>query len=99
MSPDASYQPRLANTLAKAGRLEEAQKTYDAMLGDHPDRGKYWFWYAEFLLENFEDRVEEARQALEKAQNASDRRWRVPDKDLRELRKEIGAKVEARPED
>ena len=95
LRPDASYQPRLANTLAKAGRLEEAQRTYDAMLGDHPERGRYWFWYAEFLVENFEDRVEEARQAMEKAQNASDRRWRVPDKDLRELREKIAAKVTA----
>jgi tetratricopeptide (TPR) repeat protein len=99
LRPDASYKPRLANTLAKAGRLEEAQKTYDAMLGDHPDRGRYWFWYAEFLLENFQDRVEEARQAMEKAQNASDRRWRVSDDDLRGLREEIGAKANARPED
>jgi tetratricopeptide (TPR) repeat protein len=95
LSPDASYQPRLANTLAKAGQLEEAQKTYDQMLRNYPERGRYWFWYAEFLLENFEDRVEEARQGLEKARNASDRRWRVADKDVSELREKIAARVTA----
>jgi pentatricopeptide repeat protein len=95
LRPDASYQPRLANTLARTGRLEEAQKTYDEMLRNYPERGRYWFWYAEFLLENFKDRVEEARQAMEKAQNASDRRWRVSDKDLRELREKIAAKATA----
>lgn len=97
--PDYPYRPRLANTLAKAGRLEEAQKTYDAMLRDHPERGRYWFWYAKYLCEYFPDRMDEARRALEKAETASDRRWRVSDDDLRELREEIEANAKAPQED
>jgi len=97
--PDYPYRPRLANTLAKAGRLEEAQQTYDAMLRDYPERGRYWFWYAKYLREYFPDRTDEALRALEKAQAASDRRWRVSDDDLCDLREEIDANAEAPQED
>jgi len=37
LSPDASYQPRLADTLP-SGPLDESEQTYKQMLRDHPDR-------------------------------------------------------------
>jgi tetratricopeptide (TPR) repeat protein len=41
LCPDFGYEPRLANTLAKAGRLDESEQIYKAMLREHPDRAKY----------------------------------------------------------
>jgi len=62
-----SFEPRLANCLAKADRLEQAEETYQEMLADHPDRALYWFWYAEYLVDHRPERVVEARQALDRA--------------------------------
>jgi pentatricopeptide repeat protein len=73
LDPDASFQPRLANCLAKAGRLDEAQDVYDEMLRLHPDRPSYWYWYAEFLCEHHPTRITEARRALENAERATGR--------------------------
>jgi len=93
LCPDASFRPRLANCLAKAGELEKAEQTYDQMLEKHPDRPRYWFWYAEFLVDYFPGRIEEAREALEKAKTASDKRWPVKDKELKELLEKIENKT------
>ena len=94
LCPDRSYRPRLANCLAKAGRLDEAQQTYEQMLQDHPDRQKYWFWYAKFLCEHFPNRIEEAHKALSRAET-SGTDWSVSSEELRDLRKKIDAKADA----
>lgn len=62
-----SFKPRLANCLAKAGRLEQAERTYQEMFAAHPDRALYWLWYAEYLADHRPERVVEARQALDRA--------------------------------
>ncbi len=85
LSPDASYQPRLADTLAKAGRLDESEQTYKQMLRDHPDRPKCWLWYAEFLHDYHPQRIEDARAAFAKAQSPSPN-WSVPAGELESLR-------------
>ena len=92
LDPNAPFQPRLANCLAKAGRLKEAQDTYDEMLRLHPDRPKYWCWYAEFLLDCFPERAHDARLALQKAETATDKRWSVPADEIRKLRERLDAK-------
>ena len=102
LCPDYSYRPRLANCLAKAGRIQQAQQTYNEILTDHPDRPRYWFWYARFLNEYHPDKLEEARQALEKAETASpmessrtDKEWSVSPEDLTDLREKINLKASA----
>jgi len=91
-SPDHPYRPRLANVLGKARRLKEAELVYDEMLGDHPDRPKYWFWYAEFLNEYYPEKTEEARKALTKAQT-SGTDWSVAPEELQELREKIDSRA------
>ena len=76
LKPNVSFQPRLANCLAKAGELQAAQQVYDEMLQRYPERGRYWFWYSQFLMDHHPDRVDEARQALETARTAADPNWR-----------------------
>lgn len=92
LDPNAPYQPRLASCLAKAGRLDDAQRTYDEMLRLHPDRGRYWCWYAGLLLDYFPARQDEARLALEKAQAAADKRWAAPSDEIRQLQERLDAK-------
>jgi len=92
LCPDASFRPRLANCLTKAGELEKAEQTYNEMLELHPDRPRYWFFYARFLVDYYQERIEEARKALEKAQDAPDKRWPVKDEEINELREKIEAK-------
>jgi pentatricopeptide repeat protein len=93
LNPDGLFYPRLADCLAKAGNLEKAEQTYDQMLDLHPDRPLYWFWYAKFLIDYFPERIEEAREALKKAQAPSDKHSPVPDKDLNKLREKIENKA------
>ncbi|MHC4489183.1 MAG: tetratricopeptide repeat protein [Planctomycetota bacterium] len=95
LCPDYPYRPRLASCLAKAGRLQQAQQTYNEMLTDHPQRPRYWFWYARFLNAYYPEKLEEARQALEKAQTASDTKWSIPPEDLADLREKINGKANA----
>jgi tetratricopeptide (TPR) repeat protein len=95
LDPNASYQPRLASCLAKAGRLDDAQKTYDEMLRLHPDRGRYWCWYAGFLLDYFPERQGEVRLALEKAEVAQDKRWAGSPEEIRQLRERLEGKYPA----
>lgn len=94
LCPDRSYRPRLANCLTKAGRLDEAQQIYNQILQDHPDRQKYWFWYANFLCEHFPNRIEEAHKALSRAKTPGTD-WSVSPEELRELREKIDAKADA----
>ncbi|MBN2182884.1 MAG: tetratricopeptide repeat protein [Sedimentisphaerales bacterium] len=93
--PDGSFHPRLANCLAKAGELEKAERTYNRMLDLYPNRPRYWYWYAEFLVDYLPDRIEEARKALEKAQDAPDKRWPIKDEEFNELFEKIENKTAA----
>jgi pentatricopeptide repeat protein len=90
LHPDLSFQPRLADTLARAGRLDESERTYKEMLRDHPDRAKYWFWYTEFLVEHRPQRIEDAREAFSKAQTPNTD-WSVLPKELEDLRAKLDA--------
>jgi pentatricopeptide repeat protein len=85
LNPEGWYRPRLANCLGKAGDLEAAEKTYDEMLERHPERPLYWYWYAEFLLDYFPDRIEEASAAAKQAIAPSDSDWSVSLEDVRAL--------------
>lgn len=95
LCPDFPYRPRLADCLARAGRLQQARQTYNEMLTDLPERPRYWFWYARFLNEYYPEKHEEARQALEKAESASDMEWSVSPEDLTDLRDKINIKANA----
>ncbi len=94
LDPNGPYRPRLADCLAKAGDLEAAQQVYDEMLEHHPERLRYWYWYAEFLADYHPDRIDEARAALEKARGTpdADRSWSVPTDDLDELQVRLDTK-------
>jgi tetratricopeptide (TPR) repeat protein len=89
LCPDCSFRPRLADCLAKAGELEKAEQTYEKMLELYPDRPRYWFWYADFLVDYYPDKIEQACEALEKAKTASDKRWPIKDQELKELLEKI----------
>jgi len=89
LSPEQRYRPRLANCLARAGDLDGAQKVYDEMFELHPERGLYWYWYTQFLLDYYTDRAEEARTALDKAAIPSDSGWSVSADDLDQLRQRL----------
>ncbi len=97
MCPDRSYRPRLANCLARAGELEKAEQTYDELLRDYPERNRYWFWYAEFLVDYYPDRIDEAQEAKEKASSNPDKVWFVPAEELQELQEKIDAKAATLP--
>ncbi len=99
LDPNAPYRARLANCLAQAGDPEAAQKMYDEMLERHPERSRYWYWYAEFLADHHPDRLDEAFAALEKAVAGSGAAtsWSVPAADLAELRAALDSKVEMPP--
>ncbi len=92
LAPEQSYRPRLANILAKAGQLDTAEQTYKEMLHDHPERPKYWFWYAKFLNEYYPDRIADVQEALSKAQ-PSDKSWSVPADELRQLYEKLSLKT------
>ena len=92
LAPERSYRPRLANILAKVGRLDTAEQTYKEMLHDYPERPKYWFWYARFLNEYYTERIADAQEALSKAQ-PSDKTWSVPADELRQLHEKLSLKT------
>jgi tetratricopeptide (TPR) repeat protein len=97
LCPDRSYRPRLANCLARAGELEKAEQTYDELLRDYPERNRYWFWYAEFLVDYYPDRIDEAQEAKEKASSNPDKVWFVPAEELQELQEKIDSKAATLP--
>ncbi len=95
LDPNAPYRPRLANCLARAGHLEAAQRVYDDMLNRHPERPRYWYWYAEFLADHHPERADEALAALEKSASSTGagRNWSVSDADLDKLQTRLNAKT------
>lgn len=95
LDPNGPYRPRLANCLAKAGDLDTAQQVYDEMLDRHPERPRYWYWYAQFLMDYHPDRIDRVRAALAKATGmpGADPDWSVPDADLHDLQFRLDANV------
>jgi pentatricopeptide repeat protein len=91
LCPDSYFQGRLANCLAKAGRLEEARHYYDEMVRVHPDRPRYWFWYAESILDFYPDRLADAQVALDRAKTATDQTWSVSADEIHKLQERIDA--------
>jgi tetratricopeptide (TPR) repeat protein len=88
LEPDRSYKPRLANILAKAGKLEEARTIYDDLLENHPDRDKYKLWYAQYLADYFPDKTEEVRRIIENLKPGKNP-WQVSEQELEDLKKKI----------
>ena len=92
LCPEKSYRPRLANCLAKAGELEKAEQIYHELQKEFPERNRYWFWYAEFLVDYFPDRIDQAKEVLEKASTNPDKIWFTPEDDLKKLQEKIEEK-------
>jgi hypothetical protein len=59
------------------------------MFERHPGRPLYWYWFAEFLLDYYTDRTDEARTALEKADDPTASGWTVPPVNLERLRQRL----------
>jgi pentatricopeptide repeat protein len=89
LSKDFSFHPRLANCLAKAGELEKAEQIYDELHNKSPEKYSYWFWYAQFLVDNFDDRIDEAKVALEKATYNPEKEKNVTPDDIKKLEEKI----------
>jgi tetratricopeptide (TPR) repeat protein len=92
-NPGYMFRPRLANCLAKVGELEKAQQIYDELLQDYPDRNNYWLWYAEFLVDYYPDRIEEAQEAIDKAAANPKRGWTASPGELKKLQDKIDSKA------
>ncbi|MCF7955029.1 MAG: tetratricopeptide repeat protein [Phycisphaerae bacterium] len=84
LCPECEFNARLASTLSKAGELKEAEKVYEKMLEKHPERQKYWFWYARFLSDYYPERKEEVRDVISQAL-INDKKWQAPQKELEYL--------------
>ena len=67
LAPTKDFWRRLANVLAKAGELTESEQLYQEMLTQHPEKAKYWYWFAQYLLDFHTERLPEAQAALQKA--------------------------------
>jgi tetratricopeptide (TPR) repeat protein len=80
------YRGRLASVLSKAGRLDEAKSIYQEMLEIQPQEGMFWLWYAKFLIEENSQQQDQARHALDQAEQHSTPRT-VPRAELERLRK------------
>ena len=89
LSKDVSFHPRLANCLAKIGEFEKAEQIYHDLHKKFPERNRYWFWYAQFLVDYFPERIGEAKAALEKASSNPHNTWYVPPGELEKLREKI----------
>jgi tetratricopeptide (TPR) repeat protein len=63
------YRGRLADLLAKCGRLAEAEACYRELLEQRPESAVFWLWYAQFLGERMPSRVEDLRKAIEQCES------------------------------
>jgi len=65
------YRGRLAELLARCGRLAEAEACHRELLEQSPASAVLWLWYAQFLAECMPERREDLRKALDHANPAS----------------------------
>ncbi|RJP33417.1 MAG: hypothetical protein C4527_04545 [Candidatus Omnitrophota bacterium] len=84
--PDSPHRGLLADALARAGKLEEAESQYKANVENH-ECAWCWFAYAKFLCEYYPDRIEDARQALENAETFNTQHQLVNPDELKDFRK------------
>ncbi|MCP4456077.1 MAG: tetratricopeptide repeat protein [Planctomycetes bacterium] len=87
LDPNNIYYPRLANCLAKTGDLAGAQGVYDTMLEQHPERSRYWYFYAEYLLDS--NQPDQASEALDRIDTTARQSWKVSSKERDDLRRKI----------
>jgi len=90
LAPDRDFRARLANVLAKAGELTESEQVYQEMLTRHPERARYRYWFAEYLVEHCPDRMSEAQTLLLKASDPN-APWPVDPNDLAALGNKMAA--------
>ena len=83
------YRGRLADTLARCGRLAEAEACYRELLEQRPESAVFWLWYAQFLVERMPDRDEDLRKALEQCESRN-RPPVIPPSVLDDLRARMG---------
>ena len=69
---------------SRAGLGRYTERLASALLAEHPERARYWFWYAEYLNDYYPGRGEEARGALLKASRPGGK-WEVSVQELKEL--------------
>jgi len=93
LDPNNVYRPRLADCLAKAGHLEASQDVFDTMLELHPERPRYWFFYAKHLQDLHNPDL--ARRALDHIDTESKHPWRVSQKERDDLLDEIALSEES----
>jgi tetratricopeptide (TPR) repeat protein len=87
LDPSGPFRPRLANCLARAGHIDQAQQAYDQMLREHPDRGQYWCWYAQFLIDHHPERHDSIQTAWKKATDPNSP-WPADPNELAELKQQ-----------
>lgn len=63
------YRGRLADLLARCGRLGEAEACHRELLEQSPASAVFWLWYAQFLAEWMPDRREDLRKALDQCES------------------------------
>jgi tetratricopeptide (TPR) repeat protein len=91
------YRGRLADILARCGRLDEAEACHRALLEQRPDSPTFWLWYAQFLVEKRPERRSDARAALQKCESLNHPPI-VPRKVLDELRAQCRSNTDRGPE-
>jgi len=89
------YRGRLADTLARCGRLAEAEACHRELLEQRPESAVFWLWYAQFLAERMPDRREDLHKALDQCESRN-RPPVVPQAILDKLRARSSPGVEAR---
>ncbi|MCF7976192.1 MAG: tetratricopeptide repeat protein [Phycisphaerae bacterium] len=83
MDPNNVYRARLADCLTKAGHPESAQALFDTMLKRHPERPRYWLFYAQNLLDR--GKPELALEALNHVDTSPKLPWRVSESERDKL--------------
>lgn len=84
------YRGRLANLLSKAGRFDEAEACYRALLDQRPESAVFWSWYAQFLAEQRPPRPADLRRAIEQCERHN-RPPALPPKVIADLRAALDA--------
>ncbi len=95
--PKRMHRGPLAEALAKAGRIEEAEERYNEILEGH-DCSWCWLAYAKFLIEYRPERTDDAAEALDKAEEFNKKKQLVDPADIEKWRQKLD-KAKAIPDD